>query len=79
MIPDDGLNDEYDIGNEDYYSDSDGDGYKDWEEVEDMARIGRDIVNPLDSLAFPPVDSDQDFLCEFHDHDDDNDGVEDDL
>jgi len=43
-----------------------------------MARTGRpDIVNPIDSLAFPPVDSDQDFLCEFHDPDDDNDGVED--
>jgi gliding motility-associated-like protein len=71
----DGLNDEYDIGNEDYYSDSDGDGYKDWEEVEDGIRVGADIVSPINSNLFPPIDSDSDFLCEFHDNDDDNDTI----
>ena len=71
----DGLNDEYDIGNEDYYSDSDGDGYKDWEEVEDGIRVGIDIVSPINSNLFPPIDSDSDFLCEFHDTDDDNDTI----
>jgi gliding motility-associated-like protein len=71
----DGLNDEYDIGNEDYYSDSDGDGYKDWEEVEDEIRQGIAIVSPINSNLFPPIDSDSDFLCEFHDTDDDNDTI----
>ena len=71
----DGLNDEYDIGNEDYYSDSDGDGYKDWEEVEDEIRLGIDIVSPINSNLFPPIDSDSDFLCESHDTDDDNDTI----
>ena len=71
----DGLNDEYDIGNEDYYSDSDGDGYKDWEEVEDEIRVGLDIVSPINSNLVPLIDSDSDFLCEFHDTDDDNDTI----
>ena len=71
----DGLNDEYDIGNEDYYSDSDGDGYKDWEEVEDGHRLGTDIVSPINSNLFPLMNSDSDFLCDFHDNDDDNDTI----
>ena len=76
----DGVSDERDIGNNDYYSDSDGDGYKDWEESEDQIRTGwLDMIDPLDKSKFPPIDSDGDFLCEFHDEDDDNDGIEDHL
>ena len=76
----DGLNNEVDKGNEDYYSDSDGDGYKDWEEVIDN-KIFPEFFNPLDASIFPPkeFDPDMDFLCVIHDEDDDNDGIEDEL
>ncbi len=70
----DGVVNEFDVGNEDPYSDSDYDGYHDLEETEDLQRTGRpDIIHPLDRTKFPPQDNDKDFSCDWHDHDDDND------
>src|SRR5210317_717754 len=71
---DDGVMNEYDVKNDDPHSDSDGDGYHDLEETEDMNRTGRpDMVHPLDSTKYPPLDNDKDFSCNWHDQDDDND------
>jgi gliding motility-associated-like protein len=76
----DGVVNEFDVGNDDPYSDSDYDGYHDLEETEDLQRTGRpDIVHPLDKTKFPPLDNDNDFSCDWHDHDDDNDLLSDEL
>ena len=76
----DGVVNEFDVGNEDPYSDSDYDGYHDLEETEDLIRTGRpDKIDPLNSDKFPPFDNDSDFSCDWHDNDDDNDLLLDDL
>ena len=76
----DGVVNEFDVGNDDPYSDSDYDGYHDLEETEDLQITGRpDIVHPLDKTKFPPLDNDNDFSCDWHDHDDDNDLLSDEL
>ena len=72
----DGVANQFDIDNYNPLSDSDGDGYSDLEEFEDMKRTGRpDMIHPYDNKKFPPLDHDKDFLCNWHDNDDDNDGV----
>jgi len=72
----DGVANQFDIDNYNPLSDSDGDGYSDLEEYEDMNRTGRpDIIHPYDNKKFPPLDHDKDFLCNWHDKDDDNDGI----
>ncbi len=71
----DGVENEFDVGNNDPYSDSDYDGYHDLEESEDEARVGISLVDPLNSNKFPPWDNDKDFSCDWHDHDDDNDNL----
>tara|TARA_B110000285_G_scaffold20936_1_gene20261 strand:- start:4179 stop:9593 length:5415 start_codon:yes stop_codon:yes gene_type:complete len=76
----DGVVNEFDVGNEDPYSDSDYDGYHDLEETEDLIRTGRaDMVDPLNPDKYPPFDNDSDFSCDWHDNDDDNDLLLDDL
>ena len=60
-----------DVINDDIESDSDGDGYSDWEETEDG-------TSPLIGLESPqPNDFDLDFKCNAHDDDDDNDLIPD--
>ena len=71
----DGVENEFDVGNDNPYSDSDYDGYHDLEESEDEARVGISLVDPLNSNKFPPFDNDKDFSCDWHDHDDDNDNL----
>jgi gliding motility-associated-like protein len=76
----DGVVNEFDVGNDDPHSDSDYDGYHDLEETEDLQRTGwSDIIHPLDKNKFPPHDNDNDFSCDWHDHDDDNDLLSDEL
>jgi len=66
----DGLADERDAGNDDPLSDSDGDGYLDFDEVTDGQS------NPNDA-ASKPLDTDGDMLSNLNDTDDDNDGLTD--
>ncbi|NDB28697.1 cadherin repeat domain-containing protein, partial [archaeon] len=76
----DGIFNQFDVNNDNPYSDSDGDGYSDLEETEDLKRTGSfDLVDPLDSSKYPPWDHDKDYLCDWHDKDDDNDLIEDDV
>ena len=75
----DGVVNQFDVNNLNTNSDSDGDGYSDLEETEDLNRTGRkDLIDPLNSSKFPP-DNDKDYSCDWHDKDDDNDKLVDEL
>ena len=74
----DGVTNQFDVNNLNVNSDSDGDGYSDLEETEDLKRSGRsDLIDPLNSSKFPPLDNDKDNSCDWHDKDDDNDKLDD--
>ena len=76
----DGVVNQFDVNNLDTKSDSDGDGYSDLEETEDLIRTGRkDLIDPLNSSKLPPFDNDNDKMCDWHDKDDDNDKLDDEL
>jgi gliding motility-associated-like protein len=76
----DGVVNQFDVNNLNTNSDSDGDGYSDLEETEDLNRTGRkDLIDPLNSSKFPPRDNDNDNKCDWHDEDDDNDKLDDEL
>ena len=76
----DGVVNQFDVNNLNTNSDSDGDGYSDLEETEDLNRTGRkDLIDPLNSSKFPPLDNDKDYSCDWHDKDDDNDKLDDEL
>ena len=71
---------QFDVNNLNTNSDSDGDGYSDLEETEDLIRTGRkDLIDPLNSSKLPPFDNDNDKMCDWHDKDDDNDKLDDEL
>ena len=66
----DGLANELDAGNDDPLSDSDGDGYLDYDEVTDNQS------DPNDASSIP-LDTDGDMVSNLNDDDDDNDGLTD--
>jgi gliding motility-associated-like protein len=66
----DGLANELDAGNDDPLSDSDGDGYLDYDEVTDNQS------DPNDASSIP-LDTDGDMVSDLNDDDDDNDGLTD--
>lgn len=66
----DGLVDEKDAGNDDPLSDSDNDGYLDYDEVTEGQS------DPNDSTS-KPLDTDGDMTSNLNDEDDDNDGLTD--